>query len=122
MTQSHERTPIDLGVQTEQPKEAVGRFVEFTRHPFEAGEFMGDTLWTAVVDGLYGDEELARITGDASYRGIEGIGDELETALIEGGLDLLKATFFVRLHEHTGIANTRSYPKIEAIRRIISFK
>lgn len=122
MTQPHEKAPIDVGVKTEQPKEIVGRFVEFSRHPFEAGEFMVDSFWTGEVDSLYGVEELARITGDASYRGVEGIRDELETALREGGLDLLKATFFVRLHEHTGIANTRGYPKIEAIRRIISFK
>lgn len=62
MTQSHEKAHIDVGIQTEQPKEIVGRFVEFTRHPFEAGEFMGDSFWTGEVDGLYGDEELTRIT------------------------------------------------------------
>lgn len=109
----------------ETAEQTIQRFIEFTKWPFE-NEVVGKltkiaTDWEYYMDTLYGNEELMRINKDESLRGVKGIEEKLEQALVQGGLSSLKIEFLKQALGHTKVSRMGENA-LPAIKRIINFR
>ena len=109
----------------ETAEQTIQRFIGFTKHPFEneiADRFSRiATDWEYYMDTLYGNEELMRVNKDENLRGVKGIEEKLEQALVQGGLSSLKIEFLKQALGHTKVSRMGENA-LPAIKRIINFR
>ncbi len=108
----------------ETAEETLQRFINFTQHPFgdEVNEEFGvAAIWEHHMDKLYGNEERMRLNKDESLRGVRGIQERLQQALVRGGMPALKIEFLNQMFAHAKIS-TMGENAFPAIARIVNFK
>jgi hypothetical protein len=109
----------------ETAEETMQRFIGFTKrpfeHPFDERFTRMATDWEYQMDTLYGNEELARVNKDEKLRGVKGIHEKLEHALVQGGIPALKIEFLKQTLAHTGVPKMGD-AALPAIKRIINFR
>lgn len=59
------------------------------------------TFWQVEMDALFGNEEMARATGDTRFEGVPHIRDLMQDACKTRGVTGMKAEFLYNLHHHT---------------------
>lgn len=114
------RTPEHINP-AEQTRIVVDSFMDFTKIALGDESHVLDVEWEHQMNRLYGNEELARVTKNATYRGVPGIKESLKLAFERGGLPGLKFVFMQQAIEHTDVASMGE-AALTAFKKIIDYK